>query len=96
MTRRSILFAGVAGAFAIGAGAAWLSASARTADCPGKVTCPLTGETICKDRCPLIDPDRPDCPGRIECPATGELVCEDRCPVKAREQTRPSCCPSDT
>ncbi|MSR29348.1 MAG: hypothetical protein EXS03_07235 [Phycisphaerales bacterium] len=22
-------------------------------DCPGKVVCPLTGELVCKDRCPL-------------------------------------------
>ena len=22
-------------------------------DCPGKMTCPLTGELVCKDRCPL-------------------------------------------
>ena len=22
-------------------------------DCPGKIICPLTGELVCKDRCPL-------------------------------------------
>lgn len=22
-------------------------------DCPGKITCPLTGEEVCRDRCPL-------------------------------------------
>jgi hypothetical protein len=22
-------------------------------DCPGKITCPLTGEQICSDQCPL-------------------------------------------
>ena len=22
-------------------------------DCPGKIVCPLTGELVCKDRCPL-------------------------------------------
>lgn len=22
-------------------------------DCPGTVVCPLTGETVCRDRCPL-------------------------------------------
>lgn len=23
------------------------------ADCPGKIICPITGDVICKDRCPL-------------------------------------------
>jgi hypothetical protein len=56
-------------------------------DCPGKVVCPLTGEEVCKDRCPLTakatktDPTRADCPGQIECPLTGELVCRDQCPA---------------
>ncbi len=27
--------------------------SPERADCPGKITCPLTGELVCKDRCPL-------------------------------------------
>ena len=55
------------------------------ADCPGKVTCPLTGEEVCKDKCPLTarktDATRADCPGQIECPLTGELVCLDKCPA---------------
>lgn len=41
---------------AIGAGAtAYAAASARSQrqDCPGKIICPLTGEPVCKDRCPL-------------------------------------------
>jgi hypothetical protein len=54
-------------------------------DCPGKVICPLTGEEVCKDRCPLTvkktDSTRADCPGQIECPLTEELVCRDQCPV---------------
>lgn len=28
------------------------SATERT-DCPGKIVCPLTGNLVCKDRCPL-------------------------------------------
>lgn len=28
-------------------------AHAERADCPGKVVCPLTGELVCRDRCPL-------------------------------------------
>jgi len=72
------------------------AASSERADCPGKITCPLTGETICRDQCPNVDPDRPDCPGRIECPLTGELVCVDQCPVGAEpaggKPMVPSCC----
>lgn len=79
-----------AGAFGI-AGAA-----AERADCPGKITCPITGEVICRDQCPTIDPDRDDCPGRIECPLTGELVCVDQCPTDQKDASvpgdRPSCC----
>jgi hypothetical protein len=79
-----------AGAFGI-AGAA-----TKRADCPGKITCPITGEVICRDQCPTIDPNREDCPGRIECPLTGELVCADQCPVGEKNAAtapgRPSCC----
>ncbi len=59
-------------------------ADSERADCPGKVVCPLTGELVCRDQCPTIDPDRPDCPGRIICPLTGDLVCRDRCPLGKR------------
>lgn len=68
------------------------------ADCPGKVVCPVTGDKICKDQCPLVDGGRADCPGKIECPLTGEPVCRDRCPLGASksasttEADRPSCC----
>ena len=68
------------------------------ADCPGKVTCPITGEEVCKDKCPLIDADRADCPGKIECPITGELVCRDRCPLgssadaSVSDAELPACC----
>ena len=72
------------------------AASSERADCPGKVTCPLTGEVICRDQCPNIDPNRPDCPGRIECPLTGELICVDQCPaeksVASKSEDVPACC----
>ena len=68
-------------------------------DCPGKIVCPQTGELVCRDKCPTIDPNRPDCPGRIVCPLTGKLVCRDRCPAKqaetasgAQPQKVRSCC----
>ena len=71
-------------------------ASTQRADCPGTVICPLTGEEVCKDQCPLLDPQRADCPGKIECPLTDELVCRDECPLAgattADEVTRGPCC----
>lgn len=41
-------------------------ASGGRADCPGKIICPITGEEICKDQCPLgaekaKDAAVPDC-----------------------------------
>ncbi len=66
--------------------------------CPGKVECPLTGEDVCKDKCPLIDTDRTDCPGKVKCPLTGELVCQDKCPLNADQANSktafdlPPCC----
>ena len=72
------------------------AANSGRSDCPGKITCPLTGEVICRDLCPNIDPNRPDCPGRIVCPLTGELVCVDQCPANAAHSVSqaavPSCC----
>ncbi len=68
------------------------------ADCPGKIKCPLTGELVCKDQCPLTDADRADCPGKIKCPLTGELVCKDQCPLAAdtehgdADKELPNCC----
>ena len=71
-------------------------AASERVDCPGKITCPVSGEIICRDQCPTIDPDRADCPGRIQCPLTGELVCIDRCPLDQQKaalaSSRPSCC----
>ncbi len=63
------------------AGIVLAQSRAERPDCPGKITCPQTGEIICRDKCPTVDPNRPDCPGRIVCPLTGELVCKDRCPL---------------
>ena len=30
------------------------------ADCPGLIECPLTGEMICADECPLADGEKAD------------------------------------
>ncbi len=78
--------------------ASGFSRSNERADCPGTVTCPINGEEVCKDQCPLIDASRTDCPGKIECPLTGELVCRDQCPLGASADTAgsenelPACC----
>ncbi len=71
-----------------GAAAAFWAKDPVRSDCPGKVLCPLTGEEVCVDRCPLLR--REDCPGRVVCPLTGEEVCVDRCPLLAGNRT--SCC----
>ena len=72
--------------------------SGERANCPGKVTCPITGDEVCKDRCPLSDAARTDCPGKVECPLTGDFVCRDECPVGTKVATEnitsavPICC----
>lgn len=32
---------------------AFAGARQARSDCPGKIVCPLTGEEVCRDRCPL-------------------------------------------
>jgi len=78
------------GAFAIAATAYAISSSssADRADCPGKIACPLTGDLVCKDRCPVgtdtdvADADTPSSISgalaetdaiRLDCP--GKVVC---------------------
>lgn len=95
----SLLLAALAMLSAVSLGAVSLvTGSAERIDCPGKISCPQTGQLVCRDQCPTLDPDRPDCPGRIECPLTGDLICVDRCPVGnaagdlSNEKGIPSCC----
>ena len=46
-----------------------LSESERP-DCPGKIICPLTGELVCKDRCPLgVDETQPEDDQQAQLPA---------------------------
>ncbi len=33
------------------------SSSPDRTDCPGKIVCPLTGDLVCKDRCPGHETD---------------------------------------
>lgn len=102
MSRTMQMLAGFVVVLAVGALAAGVPLTGAGAsggerpDCPGKITCPLTGEEVCRDACPTVDANRSDCPGRIECPITGELVCVDRCPAETSERSnpeaRPTCC----
>jgi len=101
MSRKGSIGLTIALAAATSLGAISLASQQTTrTDCPGKIECPLTGELVCRDRCPAIDQQRADCPGRIECPINGELVCKDRCPVQnSAEQAEavsevPDCCKS--
>ena len=68
-------------------------ATSEGSSCPGTVICPITGDEVCQDECPLLDANRADCPGKVECPLTGELVCSDECPLGlASAVAKPSCC----
>lgn len=81
MTKRRniVIWTALGFAAAMAAGAATIH-QAR-ADCPGKIVCPLTGDLVCRDKCPLGNADRVDCPGTIDCPLTGDAVCRDQCPL---------------
>ena len=82
MTRiNRILAAAVVMVGIVATGLVFAQSGAERADCPGKIICPRTGELVCRDKCPTVDPNRSDCPGRIVCPQTGRLVCRDRCPL---------------
>ena len=99
-TRKMLMLTSVIGmGLVVVTGVVLAQSRAQRPDCPGKIVCPQTGELICRDQCPTVDPNRPDCPGRIVCPLTGELVCKDRCPLAKGDTTRgagqsqvPPCC----
>ena len=96
MTRKMSLI-GLGGlVLAVVSALGFAAVKSERADCPGKIVCPMTGELVCRDQCPLVDATRPDCPGRIVCPLTGELVCKDKCPVAEKTASAgtavPTCC----
>lgn len=47
MVALALVLSGAPGAYQL------VSGSGQKADCPGKIVCALTGQPICKDRCPL-------------------------------------------
>jgi hypothetical protein len=65
MTRRKLILSTVTvAAVALGAlgGMKLAASSAERSDCPGKIVCPLTGQLVCKDRCPLgAGAEKPPC-----------------------------------
>lgn len=98
IVKKGMWIVGLALMLGISLAAFGFSQTGDRVDCPGKVVCPLTGEEVCQDQCPLVDANRADCPGKIECPITGELVCRDKCPVGTAGSTvesgedLPPCC----
>ena len=65
----------------IGLGGTGQSVNSQRTDCPENIICPLNGDEVCKDQCPLIDENRADCEGKIGCPLTGNLAGKDQCQV---------------
>lgn len=57
----------VAAGTAIGAYALTRSGKATRTDCPGTIACPITGETVCRDRCPLSGEQRETPSGSLGC-----------------------------
>ena len=99
LTRTKFLATSLAAAVLSGVGAIGFASAGQgtRSDCPGKIVCPITGELVCRYRCPAVDSQRADCPGKIECPLTGELVCKDKCPLGTKtagdeNETLPPCC----
>lgn len=74
MKRNVLLIVAVA---LIAGGAVSIASSGN--DCPGVMTCPLTGQVICVERCPITHPDAEPCPGTKVCPTTGQTICVERC-----------------
>jgi len=85
MRNKYLLLAAVA-VMALGSFAAYSLAFSRS-DCAGTVVCPINGDEVCKDRCPLVDANRADCPGKVDCPLTDEPVCADQCPVESTTES---------
>lgn len=52
LVRRSV-FAALALSGAVALPLAFASNRQERSDCPGKVVCPLTGEEVCRDQCPV-------------------------------------------
>lgn len=51
--KKKVMSAALAVLILAGAVLAYRTATAERSDCPGKMICPLTGEVICADKCPM-------------------------------------------
>jgi len=64
-------------ALTLGGAAAWSSGVVDTpnAECPGRIVCPVSGEVICADRCPLDSAVEPVSLNPAAEPAQTPLCC---------------------
>ncbi len=70
MQKKTLVAALVAGLGLVGAVALALGAARNDrADCPGRIVCPLTGETVCRAQCPLAATGGSAVPRESCCPA---------------------------
>ena len=99
MMKRWILSLTALALLGVSVAVAGVATNLKRTDCPGTITCPITGEEVCSDQCPLNNTVHDDCPGTIACPLTGEEVCKDRCPLNQADQADqpneselPACC----
>ena len=51
----SLVLIGLLGLGGLSLGAATMSAGGERPDCPGRITCPIDGKEVCKDRCRVGD-----------------------------------------
>ncbi len=80
LTRRQVVVSSFLALSAGGIGAAaarYLATdvAAERADCPGKIVCPITGELVCKDRCPLGAEDTDEGVSEAATPAETPSCC---------------------
>ncbi|HKB16365.1 MAG TPA: hypothetical protein VKF62_09870 [Planctomycetota bacterium] len=50
---KRLILCGAVAVVLLAGGVFALRASSERADCPGKIVCPITGEVVCADHCPL-------------------------------------------
>ena len=55
--KRAVLSLVAVAAIGLSVAVAAGAAGGQRSDCPGKVVCPLTGDEVCKDQCPLQSVD---------------------------------------
>ena len=71
----------------LSAGTSWMAVSAAEtsrSDCPGKIVCPLTGDEVCADRCPVDTENVPTAPSK-----TADELCGGACPVPTPKPEKP-------